>query len=174
MTSNWPLGQHDLRPVRNRQLFRTMCDLVRCCIGTFKDVRFYTILNFGLFWAPFIFSMFLPHNEFWPFLAPPLFKISVFYPTRFFRQFLADPTFSAVRSTFLAEDEAQNLEILHHPKFWPFLGRPLKDVLEFFQIFGLAPSPHTVSISCVFLCVLLLCSLAIFSLSQRCVGCLSV
>ena len=33
MTSNWPLGQHDLRKVRNRQLLRTMCDLVRCCVG---------------------------------------------------------------------------------------------------------------------------------------------
>ena len=86
--------------------------------GIFKDVRFYPILNFGLFLGPLIFSMFLPHNEFWP------------------------------------------------------LGRPLKDVLEFFQIFGPAPSPHTVSIvSCVFLCVLLPCSLAIFSLSEV-FGCL--
>ena len=39
--------------------------------------EFYTILNFGLFWAA-------------------LLKISGFYPTRFFRQFWADPVFSAV------------------------------------------------------------------------------
>ena len=75
----------------------------------FEDVRFYPILNFGLFLAA-------------------LLKMSVFYPTRNFRQFWADPLFSAVRSTLLAEEEAQNVEILPHPKFWPFLGRPLKDV----------------------------------------------
>ena len=63
------------------------------------------ILNFGLFWAAFL-------------------KMSVFYPTRNFRQFSADPTFSAVRNTFLAEEEAQNLEILPHPKFSPFFGPP--------------------------------------------------
>ena len=45
-----------------------------------------------------------------------------------FSSILGRPTFSAVRSTFLAEEEAQNVEILPHPKFWPFLGRPLKDV----------------------------------------------
>ena len=33
-----------------------------------------------------------------------------------------------VRSTFLAKEEAHNLEFFPHPKFWP----PLKDVLEFF------------------------------------------
>ena len=49
--------------------------------GNFKDVRFYPILNFGLFGAA-------------------LFKMSVFYTTRNVRQFWADPTFSAVRSTF--------------------------------------------------------------------------
>ena len=54
--------------------------------------------------------------------------MSVFYPTRNFRQFWADPTLSAVRSTCLAEEEAQNVEILPHLKFWPFLGRPLEDV----------------------------------------------
>ena len=54
--------------------------------GTFKDVRFYPIMNFGHFWAL-------------PFL--------------------------------------QDVRVLPHPKFWPFLGRPLKDVLP-------APSPHSV------------------------------
>ena len=76
-------------------------------------------MNFGHFWAP------------------PFFKMSGFYPTRNFGQFWPISTFSAVRGTFLAEEEAQNLEFLPHPKFWPFLGRPLKDVL-------LAPSPHSV------------------------------
>ena len=75
----------------------------------FKDVRFYPILNSGLFLAA-------------------LLMMSVFYPTRNFRQFWTDPTFSAVRSTFLAEEEAQNVEILPNPKFWPFLGCLLKDV----------------------------------------------
>ena len=51
-------------------------------------------------------------------------KMSVFYTTRNFRQFWADPTFSAVRSTFVAEEEAQSVEILPHRKFWPFLGQP--------------------------------------------------
>ena len=41
--------------------------------GMFKNVRFYTILNFGLFWAPLFSRCFYPHNEFWPFLGlPPL------------------------------------------------------------------------------------------------------
>ena len=46
----------------------------------------------------------------------------------------------------MAEEEAQNLEFLPHPKFWPFLGRPLKDVLPannivrvFSQKHGLCP-----------------------------------
>ena len=80
-----------------------------CHLGNFKDVRFYPIFNFGHFWAA-------------------LLKISGFYPTRFFRQFWADPIFSAVRSSFLAEEEALNLDFLPHSKFWPFLGRPLNDV----------------------------------------------
>ena len=29
----------------------------------------------------------------------------------------------------MAEEEAQNLEFSPHPKFWPFLGRPVEDVL---------------------------------------------
>ena len=44
--------------------------------------------------------------------------------------------------------------VLPHIEFWPFLGRPPKDVLEFFQIFGPASSPHTVSILwCLPLCL---------------------
>ena len=82
-----------------------MYQMACVCRGNFKDVRFYPMLNFGLFWAA-------------------LLKMSVFYTTRNFRQFWADQTFSAVRSTFLVEEEAQNVEILLHPKFWPFLGRP--------------------------------------------------
>ena len=74
-------------------------------LGIFKDVRFDPKLNFGLFWAA-------------------LLEMSVFYPTRNVRQFWADPTFSAVRSTFLAEEEAQHVEILPQTKFWPFFGPP--------------------------------------------------
>ena len=70
-------------------------------------------MNFGHFWAL------------------PFFKMSGFHPTRNFANFGPIPTFSAVRSTFLAEEKAHNLEFLPHPKFWPFLGRPLKYVLEF-------------------------------------------
>ena len=82
--------------------------------------------------------MFLPHNEFSPFLGtPPFFKMSGFYPPEILANVGPISTFSAVRSTFLAEEEAQNLEFLPLPKFWPFLGRPLKDVLP-------APSPHSV------------------------------
>ena len=73
-----------------------------------KNVRFYPILNFGL--------------------SPLPFKISVFFPTRFFRQFWADPTFSAIRSTFLAEEEAQNLDFFFNPTrnvghFWAALSK---------------------------------------------------
>ena len=31
----------------------------------------------------------------------------------------------------MVEEKAHNLEFLPHPKCWPFLGRPLKNVLEF-------------------------------------------
>ena len=85
--------------------------------GMFKDVWFYTILNFGLFWAPSL---------------------------------------------------LQDVLVLPHQKFWPFSGRPLKDVLECFQIFGPASSPHTVFIiSCVFLLSLALV-LAAFFVSGPC------
>ena len=60
--------------------------------------EFYTILNFGLFWAA-------------------LLKISGFYPTRFFRQFWTDPVFSAVWSTFLAEVNFHPTR--HFSHFWP-------------------------------------------------------
>ena len=81
----------------------------------FKDVRFYPRFNFGHFWAA-------------------LSKISGFHPTRFSRQFWADPIFSAVESTFLAEEEAQNLDFLPHPKFWPFLGPLLGLRLDLYQM----------------------------------------
>ena len=72
---------------------------------------FYPTLNFGLFWAA-------------------LSKMSVFHPTRNYRQFWADPTFSAVRSTLLAEEEAQNVEFFptrnfgHFPPWSPFFDVP--------------------------------------------------
>ena len=40
-------------------------------LGIFQDVRFHPTLNFGHFLGSLIFSMFLPHNELWPFLGPP-------------------------------------------------------------------------------------------------------
>ena len=48
--------------------------------GIFKDVRFYTILNFGHFWAPLFSRCFYPIMNFGHFWAPPFFKMSVFYP----------------------------------------------------------------------------------------------
>ena len=101
--------------------------------------------------------------------AKGIFKDVRFYPTRFFVNFGPTPLFQLLEALFCRRG-ARNLEFLPHPKCWPFLGRPLKDLLELFQIFGPAPSPHTVSIvSCVFLCVLLPCSLTIFSVF-RCLG----
>ena len=117
---------------------------VSSVLGIFKDVRFYPILNFGLFWAPLFSRCFYPLMNFGHFWAPPFFKVSVFYPTRFFRQFWADATFSAVRRTFLAEEKAHNLEFLPHPKFWPFFGRPLKDVLEFSKFWAGFVATHSV------------------------------
>ena len=58
-------------------------------------------------------------------------KISGFYPTRFFRQFWADPIFSAVRSTFLAEEEAQNLEFYPTRNFGHFWAPSLVTLLIF-------------------------------------------
>ena len=63
------------------------------------------------------------HVEFWPFPGRPLEDVRVL-PHPKFSSILADPIFSAVRSTFLAEEEAHNVEKIPHPKFWPFLGRP--------------------------------------------------
>ena len=73
--------------------------------------------------------------------------MSVFYSTRNFRQFWADPTFSGFRSTLLAEEDAQKVEILPHPKILPFLGRPLKDV-RFYPIlnFGHFGAPSLVTL----------------------------
>ena len=93
-------------------------------VGIFQGVRFYPILNFGLCWAP-LFSR-------------------CFYSIMNFGHFWADPIFSAVRITFLAEEKAKNLEFLHHPKFWPFLGRPLKDVLEFSNFWAGFVATHSV------------------------------
>ena len=45
--------------------------LASFAVGMFQDVRFYTILNFCHLFGPLVFSMFLPHNEFWPFWGPP-------------------------------------------------------------------------------------------------------
>ena len=75
-----------------------------------------------------------------------LLKMSVFYPTRNFRQFWADPTFWAVKSTFLAKEEAHSVEILPHRKFWPFLSS-LKDV-RFYPIlnFGHFGAPSLVTL----------------------------
>ena len=82
--------------------------------------------------------MFLPVMNFGHFGPPALLQdVRVLPPPEILANFGPISTLSAVRSTFLAEEEAQNLEFLPHPKFWPFLGRPLKDVLP-------APSPHNV------------------------------
>ena len=45
--------------------------LAACNPGIFKDAQFHPILDFGHFGVSLIFSMFLPHNEFWPFFGPP-------------------------------------------------------------------------------------------------------
>ena len=67
----------------------------------------------------------LTHIEFWLFLGRPLKDVRVF-PHPKFSTIWADPTFSVVRITFLAEEEAQNVDILPHPKFWPFLAALFK------------------------------------------------
>ena len=75
-------------------------------------------------------SRFLPHIEFWPLWAA-LLKMSVILPHPKFSSILGRPWFfSAVRSTFLAEEEAQSVEILPPPNILAFFGppRPLKDV----------------------------------------------
>ena len=74
-------------------------------LGNFKDVRFYPILNFGLFLGRLLEDVpFLPHPK--------------------FSSILADPIFSAVRSTFLAEEEAQRVEIFSPPRILAFFGLP--------------------------------------------------
>ena len=78
----------------------------RTRIWVIKDVRFYPILNIGLFWAA-------------------LLKMSVFYPTRNFRQFWA-PTFSAVKSTFLAKRRPQMLKFYLTQNFGHFWAALLK------------------------------------------------
>ena len=53
--------------------------VARLC--NFKDVRFYSILNFGLFLGHLLEDVrVLPHPKFWPFLGRPL-KDVRFYPT---------------------------------------------------------------------------------------------
>ena len=113
-------------------------------MGIFKDVRFHPILNFGLFWAPLFSRCFYPIMNFGHFWAPPSLRCPGFTPPEIFANFGPIPTFSAVRSTFLAEEKAHNLEFLPHPKFWPFLGRPLTDVLEFSNFLAGFVATHSV------------------------------
>ena len=95
--------------------------------------------------GPLIFSMFLPHDEFWPFLGPSLLQdVRVLPHPKFLVNFGPISTFSTVRGTFLAEEEAQNLEFLPHPEilghFWAALSKMSCRLRR-----------HTVSIvSCVF------------------------
>ena len=72
-----------------------------------------------------IFSMFLPHNEFCPFLGLLLQDIRVL-PHPIFSSILGRPHFfQLLEALFLPKrKEAQNLEFSPHPKFWPFLGPP--------------------------------------------------
>ena len=93
-------GLHDRQRVGRRA--EQLCDAPRIrqpscwrfhAMGIFKDVRFYPILNFGLFWAPLFSRCFYPIMNFGHFWASPFFKMSGFYPTRNFCQFWADPHF---------------------------------------------------------------------------------
>ena len=62
---------------------------INCC-QSFNLLEFASLLVLILaIFGPFIFSMFLPHDEFSPFLPPPplFFKMSGFHPTRNFGQF---------------------------------------------------------------------------------------
>ena len=61
------------------------------------------------------------------FLSPSS-RCPCFTPPEIFVNFGPTPLFQLLEALFLAEEEAQNVEILPHPKFWPFLGRPLNDV----------------------------------------------
>ena len=56
----------------------------------FKDVRFYPILSFGLFWAPLFSRCFHSIMNFGHFWAPPSSRCPA---TRNFGQFWADPHF---------------------------------------------------------------------------------
>ena len=61
-------------------------------------------------------------------------KMSGFWPHPIFSTILGRPHFSAVGSTFLAEEEAQNLDFSPHPKFWPFLGPLLGHPFDLHQM----------------------------------------
>ena len=95
---------------------------------------FFLVFHFFFFFFTFHFFYFFhffhfsPFFHFFPFFSP-------FFPM-IFVNFGPTPTFPAVRSTFLAEEEAQNVEILPHPKFWSLLG-PLPGHLTFQNVSNL-------------------------------------
>ncbi len=60
--------------------------------------------------------------EFWPFWGRRLEDVRVLPHPKNSSILVRPQLFSVVRSTFLAEEEAQNLEILPHPKFGPLWG----------------------------------------------------
>ena len=95
--------------------------------------------GFTPYWilGPLIFSMFLPHNEFWPFLGLPLLQdVRVLPHPKFWPILGRSPLFQLFKSTFLAEEEAHNLEFLPHPKFWPFFGLPSQRCPWIFKLLG--------------------------------------
>ena len=95
-------------------------------------------------------------------------KMCGFYTILNFGQFWADPHFfQLLESIFLAEEEAHNLDFLPHPKFWPFLGPPLKDVLEFSKFW--AGFVATISFHCLLclpLCLPLVSCFGLFFVSH--------
>ena len=110
-------------------------------LGIFKDVRFYPILNFGLFWAPLFSRCFYPLVNFAIF-GPPLSllqDVRVLPHPKFFWPILGRSPLPSSRCPGFTP-----------PEILAIFGPPLSKMSLNFQIFGPVSSPHTVSIvSCV-------------------------
>ena len=140
-------------------------------LGIFKDVRFYPILNFGLFWAPLFSRCFYPIMNFGHFWAPsPSSRYPCFTPPDFFVNFGPTALFQLLEALFWPKRRPKILNFYPTRNFGHFWAALSKMSLIFSKFLGRLRRHTQCPLSLVSSSVLLPCSLAIFSLSQRCLG----
>ena len=90
--SKWPKSDKKIGPSRTEPFGQVFWQVFGQ-VGIFKDVRFYPILNFGLFWAPLFSRCFYPIMNFGHFWALPLLQDVRVSPHPIFSSILGRPRF---------------------------------------------------------------------------------